>query len=167
MGRLIQQPQQAEDRESNWLPIVLGVGAVVVVVGILALAFRSTPKNAAPPHPYANNVKLTDVKMSAADNFVGATVTYIEGTVSNSGDKTVIFSLVHVIFRNSLGEVAQAEDVPLRVLQTGGLYPDVVNLNASPLAPGQSKHFRLTFEHISADWDHGYPELQVTNVALK
>ena len=41
----------------------------------------------------------------------------------------------------------------------GLLYP--------PLAPGQSKPFRLTFEHISADWNHAYPELQVTDVTLR
>jgi hypothetical protein len=37
----------------------------------------------------------------------------------------------------------------------------------SPLAPGQGKPFRLTFEHISSDWNHAYPDLQVTDVSLK
>jgi hypothetical protein len=75
--------------------------------------------------------------------------------------------VVHVNFKNSLDQVAQAEDVALHVLQTGGPYPDAVDLSASPLAPGQGKPFRLTFEHISTDWNHAYPELQVTDVSLK
>jgi hypothetical protein len=55
----------------------------------------------------------------------------------------------------------------LHVLQTSGPYPDAVDLNASPLVPGQSKPFRLTFEHITADWNQQYPELQVTDVVVK
>jgi hypothetical protein len=75
--------------------------------------------------------------------------------------------MVHVNFKDSLGQVAQSEDVPLNVLQTGGPYPDTVDLSASPLAPGQSKQFRLTFEHVSNDWNHEYPDLQVTDVSVK
>jgi hypothetical protein len=42
-----------------------------------------------------------------------------------------------------------------------------VDLGAAPLAPGQSKPFRLTFEHVTADWNHEYPQLQVTDVSVK
>ena len=119
------------------------------------------------PHPYAANLKLSDSKMSAAENFVGASVSYLDGTVTNIGDKSVTHALVHVTFKDSLGQVAQAEDVPLHVLQTGGPYVEAVDLSASPLASGQSKKFRLTFEHVSGDWNHEYPELQVMDVSLK
>ena len=55
----------------------------------------------------------------------------------------------------------------LNVLRTSGPYPDTVDLSVSPLAPGQGKQFRLTFEHVSNDWNHEYPELQVTDVSVK
>ena len=167
MGGLIQPSPTAGERESNLLPVLLGIALVVVVVGLIAYFSRSQPKPATPAHPYAANVKLTDVKMSAAENFVGASVTYIDGTVTNAGDKTVTHAVVHVVFRNSLNQVAQAEDVALRILQTSGPYPDAVDLTVSPLAPGQSKPFRLSFEHVTADWNQAYPELKVTDVALK
>jgi uncharacterized protein DUF2393 len=168
MGGLIQPSAHSEQqRDSNLLPIVLGVALVVIVVGAIALLTRGNPKGATPPHPYAASLKLSDLKMSAAENFVGASVTYIDGTVTNTGNKTVIHAIVHVAFRNSLNEVAQAEDVALRVLQTSGPYPDAVDLSTSPLSPGQSKPFRLTFEHISSDWNQAYPELQVTDVTVK
>ncbi len=168
MGGLIEpSPLSEQPRESNLRPVLIGVVLVVVVVGIIALISRETPKGPAAPPPYAANVKLSDLKMSAAENFVGANVTYIDGTVANAGDKTVIRAMVHVEFKNSLGQVAQAEDVSLRVLQTTGPYPDAVDLLTSPLAPGQSKPFRLTFEHISADWNQAYPELQVTDVTVR
>lgn len=167
MGGLIEQPQLAPEHESNWRPIVIGVGLVVVVVGIIAFLLRGAPRDSSSPHPYASNVRLSDIKMSAAENFVGASVSYLDGTVTNTGDKTVIDATVHIVFKDSIGQVAQAEDVPLHVLQSGGPYPDVVDLRVSPLSPGQSKPFRLTFEHISADWNHEYPEMQVMSVSVK
>ena len=70
-------------------------------------------------------------------------------------------------FKNSLAQIVQIEDVPLRVLQTSGPYPDAVDLSTSPLAPNQSKPFRITLEHISNDWDRQYPAMQVTDVKVK
>jgi Protein of unknown function (DUF2393) len=168
VGGLIEpSPLQAPEPESHLRPLLIGVVIVVVVVGLIVFLSRGTAKAPVAPHPYAAKLKLSDVKMSQAQNFVGASVTYIDGTVTNTGDKTVTHATVHVEFKNSLDQVAQVEDLSLRVLQTGGPYPDAVDLSASPLGPGQSKPFRLTFEHVTADWNQAYPELQVTNVTVK
>jgi hypothetical protein len=153
--------------ESNVQVIVISIVAVLVVVGVIAVLSRTTPKTPFSPNPYASSLKLSDLKMSVAETFSGSSLTYIDGTVTNAGDKTVSRAIVHVNFKNSMNQVAQADDVPLHVLQTTGPYPDAVSLSASPLSPGQSKSFRLIFEHISADWNHAYPELQVTDVTLK
>ena len=166
MGGLIQPSPSTDQRDTNWTTIGIGVAFVVVVIAIIALLSRSEPKSAKTPHPYISNIKLSNIKMSAAENFVGASVTYIDGTITNTGDKTLTHVMVHVTFKDSMGQVAQTEDVPLHVLQTGGPYPDAVDLNVSPLAPGQSKPFRLTFEGISAQWNHEYPELQITDVTV-
>ena len=167
MGGLIEPTPTAAPSESNWRPILLGVAAVVIVVGIIAFLLRSEPKSPTAPHPYAANLKISDLKMSAAENFVGASVTYLDGTLTNSGDKTVTHAIVHLEFKDSVGQVAQTEDVPIRILQTTGPYPDTVDLNAAPLAPGQSKPFRLTLEHVSDSWNREYPGLQVTDVSTK
>jgi enamine deaminase RidA (YjgF/YER057c/UK114 family) len=168
MGGLIEpSPLSNPQEESNLRPILIGVVLVVIIVGAVVLFSHETPKTPAAPHPYVASVKLSNLKMSAAENFVGASVTYIDGTVSNDGDQTVIHATVHVTFKNSLDQIAQAEDLPLRVLQTTGPYPDAVDLTISPLAPRQSKQFRLTFEHVSADWNQAYPDVQVTDVAVR
>jgi hypothetical protein len=167
MGGLIQPSPAGGTRETNWTAIAVGLVAVLLVVGAIALLSRGGSKVSPAPHPYASNLKISKLKMSAAENFVGASVTYIEGTITNAGDKTVTHAMVHVIFRNSMGQVVGDEVMPLHVLQTTGPYLDSVDLNASPLAPGQSKPFRLTFEHISSDWNQELPELQVTDVTVK
>jgi hypothetical protein len=75
--------------------------------------------------------------------------------------------VVEVTFKDSMGQLAQRETVPLRVLRSSGPYPEAVDLNALPLPPGQNKPFRLTFESISAQWNHEYPELKVVGVTVK
>ena len=105
--------------------------------------------------------------MSAAENFVGATVSYVDGTITNAGNKTVTHVIVEVNFKDELGQLAQRETIPLQVLKTTGPYPEAVDFSLSPLGPGQSKPFRLTFESISAQWNHQYPDIQVTDVTVK
>jgi len=168
VGGLIEpSPLGQPQNESNLRPILIGVVIVVVVVGVIVLLSRAPSQGPAAAHPYANNLKLSNLKMSQAENFVGASVTYIDGTVTNTGDKTVTHATAHVEFKNSMDQVAQVEDLPLRVLQTSGPYPDAVDLSASPLAPGHSEPFRLTFEHVSADWNQAYPDLRVTDVSVR
>ncbi|SRR5581483_101822 len=168
MGGFIEpSPTATPEGDSNWVAIGIGVAIVIAVIAAIALLSRGAPRNSNAPHPYAANVKLSDIKMSAAENFVGASVTYIDGTITNADDKTLTHATVHVVFKNSLGEIAQAEDVPLHVLQPTGPYTDAVDLTQAPLPPGQSKPFRLTFEHVTTDWNQQYPELRVTDVNVK
>jgi hypothetical protein len=105
--------------------------------------------------------------MSAAENFIGATVSYIDGSITNNGNKTVTHAVVDVVFHDEMGQVAQQEELPLQVIRTNGAYPEPVDLNASPLAAGQTQPFRLTFDHISAQWNRQYPEIRITDVVVK
>ncbi len=168
MGGLIEPSfPAAQQQESRLRPILIGVVIVGVVVGVIVLAFRGDQKKPAAPPAYAANLKFSELKASAAQNFVGATVSYLDGTVTNTGDKTVIHAVVRITFRDDMGQMAQREEMPLRVLRTGGPYDEAVDLNMSPLEPRQSKPFRLTFENISAQWNRAYPEMQITQANTK
>jgi hypothetical protein len=167
MGGLLQPSPTMQEQESSLRPVLIGVFIVAVVVTILVLILRSQVKPPAPPPPYAANLKFSELKASAAQNFVGATVSYLDGTVTNTGDQTVIHAVVQVTFKDDLGQTAQREETPLRVLRTAGPYDEAVDLTLSPLAPGQSKPFRLTFESISAQWNHAYPEMKITDVRTR
>jgi len=160
------EPSPAQ-RDSSSVPVILGIALVVVVVAIAVFLLRPNPKPASPPQPYIAEIKISDLKMGEAQNFVGAKLTYVDGTVTNSGDKTVTGAMVHVVFKDSMSQVAQAEDVPLYILDTSGPYPDAVKLSNSPLTAGQSKQFRLTFEHVSEEWNRAYPEVKVSSLILK
>ena len=167
MGGLIQPSPVAEERDTSKRTILIAITVVVAAAGVVALVLRESPKTASGPPPYAANLKFGDLKMSQAQNFVGATVTYVDGTLTNNGAKTVSHAVVQVTFKDLYGQVAQIESVPVKVLQTSGPYLDTVELAVSPLAPGQSKQFRLIFEHLSGQWNQAYPDLQITNVTVE
>ena len=157
----------SEPHDSNLRPILVGMVIVAIVIAVIVLISRGEQKKPQPPPAYASNLKFSDLRASAAENFAGATVSYIDGTLTNTGDKTVIHAVAEVTFKDDMGQTAQREELPLRVLRTGGPYDEAVDLNLSPLAPGQSKPFRLTFENISAQWNHAYPGLRITQVSTK
>ncbi|HET7205153.1 MAG TPA: hypothetical protein VFI95_01110 [Terriglobales bacterium] len=167
MGGFIEPRPTAAEQESNWRPVLIGIVIVVVVVGAIVFALREKPKQAKAPPPYAANLKISSVKLDAAQNFVGATVSYVDGTIANIGDKTVNRAMVRVLFKDEIGQVVGDETMPIRVLQTSGPYPDAFDLSASPLGPGQSKPFRLTFESISAQWNRQAPEIRIVDVTTK
>jgi hypothetical protein len=165
---LDQQTRMEEERNSSRLIIFAAVAGVIVVILGIAFLLREPPKAAKSVSPYVANLKFSDFKMSAAENFVGSTVSYIDGTITNSGDKTVTHLAVEVVFKDEVGQMAQDEpDVPLRLLKTSGPYPEAVELSISPLGPGQSQPFRLTFDHISAQWNRQYPEIRITDLTTK
>lgn len=167
MESLTGQPAPSEQRDSVLRPVLLGVALVVLVIGIVAVFWRGTPKAVKTPPPYAANVKLSDLKKGAAENFIGASVFYLDGTITNTGDKTLTHAVVRVLFLDSMAQVVQNDEVALHVLKTDGPYLDTVDLSSAPLSPGQSKPFRLTFEHISNEWNQDPPQIEVIDVAVK
>src|SRR5579871_1895636 len=166
MGTLGSPTPVAEERDHSRVIIV---SAVIVVIGtMLALAFvlREPPKKVVPPNPYIAQLKLSNFKMSAAENFIGSTVSYIDGAITNTGDKTVTRVMVQVNFQDSMGQLAQREELPLRVVRTNGAYLEPVDLNVAPLAPAQTMPFRLTFDRISDQWNHQYPDITITDLTV-
>lgn len=168
MNGLIEPRPIPAERDTSARTIVVAIAVIALLAGIAAFLLRSSPPpQVAPPPVYAASLIIGDLKMSQAQNFAGGTVTYVDGTLNNVGDKTVTRAVVHVTFRDAYGQVSQIENVPVRVLQTGGAYDDAAELSKAPLAPGHGVRFRLTFEHISEQWNQGYPELQIVDVTTK
>jgi len=168
MSGLTGQSTVPTETESRWRAAIIGVVLVVVVVGMIVLLSRNEKPRPTGPPPYAAQLKVSDLKLSAAQNFVGSTVTYLDGKISNAGDKTVTGIMIDVVFKNAMDQVAQKEELPLHVLKTSGPYPDVLDLSVSPLVPGQTREFRLTVEGtITTDWNQQYPELRITRVLTK
>lgn len=158
----------AEAPERNWVPMVIGLTLVILIVAGIALVSRNAPKPPVQENPYAANLKMSDAAVSAAKNFVGATVTYLDFKLTNAGSQTVLNGQIEASFKNTLGEVVQKEVVPIHVLQPQlGGFDDVTDLSMSPLTPGEAKTVRLTLEHVSIDWNQSVPDIRFVNLQTK
>jgi len=168
MADLFTAPKpQAQER--NWTPFVIGLVAVLVVIAIIVLLTRNKGATTAQVNPYAAKLQISNPRLSAAENYVGGTVTYLDVDIANTGDQALTGAAMKLVFKNTLDQVVQTETIPLHVLvqnQMGG-YPDLVDLSRSPIGPGQNKTVRMTLEHISADWNQSAPEMQLVNLQLK
>lgn len=162
---------QSKTEPTAWLPwAVAGVAIAIGVVLLIAFGGHRTSApigtgpGLAPPDPYAASLVIGDLKMSEASNFAGGKVTYLDGKVTNQGDRTLTAITVQVAFRNDLKEIAQKETLPLSLIRTREPYVDTQPVSASPLKPGEEREFRLIFDTVAPDWNQQYPEVRVIQV---
>jgi hypothetical protein len=159
----------AQPEPRNWIPLIVGFGLVLAVVAIFTFLGRGKKEVVTTADPYAPMLVVTQATLSQADNFVGSTITYIDLTVRNNGDRTVVGGTVQAVFRDTLGESVQTETLPLRALvpHVLGGEDEAGDLALAPLAPGQTRVLRLTVEHISSQWNQAQPELEFRGLRFK
>ena len=146
--------------------MVIGAAVVAAVVLAVVIFGRSGPSSTpSQVDPYIAKLQINNLHMATAENFAGGSVTYILGSIANTGDKKVTGLRVEVLFKNSLGEIAQKETLPLMALLPNTPYVDYGTLDRAPLVAGRSRDFRLTLEHVSTDWDGQIPAVRVVSVS--
>lgn len=154
-----------EPEPRNWTPIIAGAAVVAIIIAVIFTLTRAGQHTANPGDPYLSKVQLSNLHMATAQNFAGTSVTYIEGTVTNAGDHKVKDATVQVIFKNAIGEISQRENsLPLTVALPNTPYLDYGTIDRAPLAPRQSRDFRLTIEYVTPDWDGQVPQVKVVSV---
>jgi hypothetical protein len=147
------------DRGVSTLIIILCVALVLAaLLGMFVLrrhAVVSGPASARPGRPALNpeqkaqlaSVEFSDLQMSAADNFLGTTVTYLDARVTNKGTKAIRLLDVELNFVDTLHQVVLRETA--HPLSSGG----------APLKPGDTRAFRVSFEHMPEDWNQAPPSI--------
>jgi hypothetical protein len=144
------------DQGISTLRIILIVGAVMLALLAVvvffwhshsATQFSSGALPTEEQKAYFRQLEFTDLHMSVAQNFLGDNVTYLDARVKNEGTKTVRRLDVDLTFVDMLSQVILRERV----------YP--VSERTPPLNPGESRAFRITFEHIPAEWNQAAPTI--------
>lgn len=159
--------------ERNWLPIGIAAGVVVLVVAAVVVFMEHNRGGAtvapitATADPYADSLPITGVAMSESANLAGGKVTYLDGHIANTGNRTVSGVTVQVLFRNPAHEVAQNETQQMRLIRTRDPYVDVEPVSAAPLKPNDERDFRLIFDSVTPDWDGAYPQVRILRVQLQ
>ena len=144
------------DHGISSLIIILIVSVVLAgLVAVLVLQQHravSRPALSAEQKAYLASLVFGDFHMSAASNFLGDTVTYLDGSVMNKGAKLVRRLDVELNFVDTLNQVVLRE--------TAHPLAD----RATPLQPGETRAFRVTFDHMPADWNQAPPTAKAVYV---
>jgi Protein of unknown function (DUF2393) len=155
------------------MPLVIASAAVLIVAVIVVFTMERgkgpatvTPISAA-PDPYAASLPITNVVMSESSNLAGGKVTYIDGRITNTGNKTVSGVSAQVLFRNAAKEVAQNETQALKWIRTRDPYVDLEPVSAAPMKAGDNRDFRLIFDAVTPDWNGVYPEIRIVRIDTK
>jgi hypothetical protein len=143
----------AEDRSTAFLT-VLAVVVLGIIVGVLALVRRAASPTV-PARPvlteeekaYFPEIAVSDARMSAAQNFLGGTVVYLDAKVTNKGTKTVRRLDLQLEFVDTLNQVVLRET------------SHVITARTPPVKPGETRAFRASFDHMPADWNQAPPTI--------
>lgn len=159
-------PPANESESRSWVPMAAGgVFVLLLIAGVVLLTRGGKSTGGNPADPNLAKLQIANLHMSTAQNFAGGSVTYIEGKLTNGTDRKITGASVQVIFKNSLGEIAQKDTLPVTVLLPNVPYVDYGLIDRAPLAAGQSRDFRLTLEHVTTDWDGQIPTVKVVAVS--
>ena len=158
----------AEPEERTSLPLATwGVAALIVLVVVGALVFLGRKKQVVAPNTlqpadvYAASLPMTQFEMSESANLSGGKLTYLDGHIGNTGDRTVNSVTVQVVFRNDVDLAPQIDTVPLTLIRTKDPYIDIEPVSAAPLKPGDDREFRLTFETVPDNWNQQMPDVRI------
>jgi hypothetical protein len=104
--------------------------------------------------------------MSESANLSGGKLTYLDGQVRNTGNRTVNAVTVQVVFANDEDLAPQIDTVPLTLIRMKEPYIDTEPVSATPLKPGDEHEFRLTFEAVPDNWNMQMPEVRVIHAGM-
>lgn len=160
----------SEEKGRSWLPFAIAALLVAGAVASLLLhggRSRTAAVSSGGPDPYAAYLSLTNLAMSESSNLAGGKVTYLDGHIANSGNRTVTGVTVEVTFRDYAKKVAQRETMPLMLVRMREPYIDTETVAVEPLKPGAGQDFRLNFDQVTPDWAGALPEVRILQVQSK
>src|SRR5689334_6594903 len=116
---------QEQERSRFWIPLVIGAVLVVALIAVFEFFGRSpSSRNPSQADPYIAKLQVSRLHLSAAENFAGGSVTYVEGSMVNTGDKKITGTSMELNFKNLLGESVQQETLPVAVVIATTPYVD-------------------------------------------
>jgi hypothetical protein len=157
----------AEREDRSRMPIALAAGAVVVltlVAGLVLLSRLTQPHGpaaeaklpfGAAEQTYAERIHFMNLQMARATNFLNQEFTYVAGTISNDGTRTLRALEVTLEFHDPMNQVVLRETQRL------------IGRSEQPLDGGQRRNFQVTLDHVPATWDQQYPSIRASGLVLE
>jgi len=170
-----------EQKERFTIPPMAIVAGFVVLLGMVGFLYLDRISKQAPPGPpppsaearaYAKNlrfvaddgVSLQNPEMKLHESFLQQSVVEISGNIMNAGGRPVDSVEVTWLFKE-----------PGAVMPDGQLYQEVVwrertflvTKKMGGLAPGQFRHFSVSFDNVPETWNQAMPSLVIAGIEFK
>jgi hypothetical protein len=162
----VSSEENIERKEGSQFPAAFAIGAVIVLIlaagAVLisrsirtaAVAEVSLPFGA-PEQAYAPQIHFQNIQMARSTNMLNQEFTYVGGTLSNDGDRTVGGLEATFEFHDPFNQVILRETRQLIVPKT------------QSLARGGQEPFQIVLEHVPAEWNQQNPTIRVTGLVLQ
>lgn len=146
------------------LALLSGFIVVMILAGGFYLWSRSSGGPAAPPAPlpmgpqeqaYAPQIKFSDFQLSRATNMLKTEITYVDGFITNTGNRGIVELEMNLDFKDLQGKTMFHD--------TRRLYGQ----GATPLAAGEKRDIELTFENVPYGWDQRPPDITIIGLRLQ
>jgi len=161
------EPETERERRSSFpgafaagLVIVFVVVASVVLLSRYAHSRQTAAASAKLPfepaeRAYAGSIQFGNIQMARATNLLNQEFTYVNGTITNGGARSIGGLSVIMEFRDPFNQVVLRDSEQL------------IGTANAPLAAGQHRDFQITLEHVPAEWNQQAPTFRVTGLLLQ
>ncbi len=157
-----------EPNQGREFPVAFALGAVIVLIlaagAVLLSRTIRTNTPAAVKFPfgavesaYAPQMQFQNIQLARSTNMLNQEFTYVDGSVSNGGDRNVVGLEATFEFHDQFNQVVLREARQLIAPKT----------QPSLAAHGGQQVFQIVLEHVSADWNQQNPTIRVTGLLLQ
>jgi uncharacterized protein DUF2393 len=164
---MIDTESAREARKQFPLALLAGLGVVVLIAAIFVLTSK-TVHVAPPPTPvpmafgptekaYAAQIHYSNIQLAKSSNLLNQQFTYINGTVTNDGDRTIQRLAMSVDFYDDVDN----KDVALHDTET------IIGATDQPLPPHSQRDFSVTLDHYPENWNQQMPAFHTSGLVLQ
>jgi Protein of unknown function (DUF2393) len=164
---MIDTENAREARRQFPLALLAGLGIVVLVAAIFVLTSK-TVHVAPPPKPvpmafgpneqaYAPQIHYSNIQLAKSSNLLNQQFTYINGTVTNDGDRTIQRLAMSVDFYDDIDN----KEVALHDTET------IIGPNDQPLLPHSQRDFSVTLDRYPDTWNQQMPAFHTSGLVFE
>jgi hypothetical protein len=158
----IESPELPQPKSGRSWIAWMGAATILIALGIVMWpgAERRAASNSRESHlpfgaaeqAYALQLRIEDLALSRAENFLNQEVTTLAGRLTNGGNLPLSNVEITVEFSDQFGQVVLRESRAVFAPQTPSF------------APGERRDFEVSFEHIPSSWNIQQPLVRVSGV---
>jgi hypothetical protein len=166
MQESFRNPEVAPDKRKLPVFSTIMIAVVLLAVAVSAWFLLQPPSVHAPPagspnlamtaaeQEYLKNIRIGNIALSRAENFLHQEVTVLNGEVYNAGSLPVWGLRLTTTFSDEMNQIALKETRA------------VLASPAQPLAPGERRLFEISFDHVPNSWNMQQPSVIPTALQL-